>query len=280
MYSQEFKDRFRSAFVEMAKNNDIFEGVIQVGGIGGNSNKQEPGAGLGSILTHVPVSACLYNSEDLEKGENAVRTLVENFGNAYIQRELESPEHIKLDTFIEGGLNVTLHIEVTSSLRIKSGNYEILLDKTGNLHKAAPVGSIEEEQRFKREEESVDKSNSKYYGIFYPLRRCEQNLLRGDLFTAELHLSQARLELMKLRGRIDKINLRAAFPSYGKLDPEFLAKLKATYPKEITENAIIDAAQAILDLYEENAGLDGNPVCKSLYYLFYEEKLPKKHKEG
>lgn len=280
MYSQEFKDRFRSAFVEMANNNDIFEGVIQVGGIGGNSNKQESGAGLGSILTHVPVSACLYNSEDLEKGETAVRTLVENFGNAYIQRELESPEHIKLDTFIEGGLNVTLHIEVTSSLRIKSGNYEILLDKTGNLHKAAPVGSIEEEQRFKREEESVDKSNSKYYGIFYPLRRCEQNLLRGDLFTAELHLSQARLELMKLRGRIDKINLRAAFPSYGKLDPEFLAKLKATYPKEITENAIIDAAQAILDLYEENAGLDGNSVCKSLYYLFYEEKLPKKHKEG
>lgn len=154
-----------------------------------------------------------------------------------------------------------------------------MLDKTGNLHKAAPAGSIEEEKRFKKEAESADKTNSPYYGIFYPLRRCEQNLLHGDLFTAELHLSQARLELMKLRGRIDKINLRAAFPSYGKLDKGFLEKLKATYAREISEDAIVDAAQAILDLYEENVGLDGNTVSKNLYYLFYEEKLPKKHKE-
>lgn len=267
MYTAEERNEFRERFVELARSHDIFEGVVQVGGIGGKTR------GDGGLYSHVPVSACLYRREDLAEGERLLRGLVASYPAAYIQASWESPDHRKLDAFLQGGLNVTLHLEVTSTLRIKSGNYSILLDKTGKLKEAAPVGEALENRRYAREEGREETENSPYYALFFGLRKCEQALVTGDLFSAELRLSEARLELMKQRMRLEGGNLRASFPAYGKLDPGFLEKLKECYPAAVTEEEILRSAKALLRLHEETAAQGGAPDDPDLRCLFFGVKL-------
>lgn len=250
----------------MVRDNDIFEGAIQVGGIGGN------GGGAGGLFGHIPVSAVLYRAADLERGEALLCSLVRSCGNAYIQRTVEAPEHVKLDTFFEGGLNVTLHLEVTGTLKLKSGNVQILLDKTGAIGKAVPTGGQEREKQAVKEEQNAEQTNSPYFALFFGLRKCEQSLLLGDVYSAELRLSEARRELMNMRMRQEGGNVRASFPAYGTLAPAFLEQLKDTYPSAVTEKEIVRSARALLSLYEAYVGNGTAPDDLRLRYLFYREK--------
>lgn len=249
MYTAEYKAAFTNDSLAFLRQQPLFEGACIVGG-------------GGALWNHTPLCCCLYRADSMEEGERILLRFIHGWGSAYVNRQAETERHIKFDVFYETGFNATLHLEVTESFRIKAKHYDVLLDKTGNVAKAAADPSDVGKQG------AVCK-NPPHFDFYAALRTCEQKLLMDEMISADIYLNDARVlllrQLMKAEGQE-----RSTHPSFGKLSPESLQAMEETYPAARTEDELVRAAKKMISLYEqtgERAGM--TPIDPKLSYLLY-----------
>ena len=273
MYTQEYKDSFLKKARAFAAASTFMEGLISVGVEKKKAGQAGKSEGSERLYNHIPLSFCLFSADDFEKAEKVLMEFAQSFGNCYIRRTREEEWHLKFDIFYQNSLNVTMHLEVTEYMRIKSERYYVMLDKTGRVSKNAgilnkPAGSGEHP-------ETPDP-----FDFFFWLRKCEQGLLYGEYISADIGLFRARIKLLELYMISSGLNMKTNYPKYDYLSEKTLEGLKSTYPSVLTGAEIERAAGAALSLYENETEKRGIPLDPGLYYLLFEEKSGKNHIPG
>ncbi|MCD8368319.1 MAG: hypothetical protein LUC48_09905 [Clostridiales bacterium] len=249
MYTAEYKASFTNDILAFLQQQPLFEGACIVGG-------------GGALWNHTPLCCCLYRADSMAEGEEVLLRFIHDRGSAYVNRQAETENHIKFDVFYENGFNATLHLEVTETFRIKAKHYDVRLDKTGNVAKAAadPADVGKQGAAFR---------NPPDFDFYAALRTCEQKLLMGEMISADIYLNDARVLLLRRLMKAEGHEM-GTHPSFGKLSPESLQAVEETYPAARTEAELVRAAKNALALYEETASrFDGVPVDPKLSYLLY-----------
>ncbi|MCD7920639.1 MAG: hypothetical protein LUG45_11360 [Clostridiales bacterium] len=253
MYTADYKASFTNGILAFLQQQPLFEGACIVGG-------------GGALWNHTPLCCCLYRTDSMEEGEQVLLHFVHAWGEAYVNRQVETASHIKFDVFYENGFNATLHLEVTEYFRIKAKHYDVLLDKTGNVAKAASNPSDVGKQ-------GVTPENPPHFDFYAALRMCEQRLLMRDVISADIQLNNARVLLLCQMMKAEGYEM-GTHPNFSRLSAESIRAVEGIYPGARTEAELVDAAKKTLALYEETVERsDGVPVDPKLSYLLYHALL-------
>lgn len=240
MFTYQDKEMFLNELVAFAQNTECIAGLCQTGSGAGKN-------GYRDLFSHISASLFVIDNDDLPAAEIMLISFLKAKNTSYIHRNSKENQRI-LDIFWHGGMSAVIQLSLIEKLHISPEECKILVDKKSLLleflsknPQKAPVSSW----------------TPAHYEFCYALRRCEMQWHRGEYICAEMMLSEARKILLSERMAYEHKNLR--FSQYNTLDPDFLNALYETYPSKLSEKEIIQAENAMLNLYLQTISVSEGP---------------------
>ncbi len=196
----------------------------------------------------------LYSDIDLMAGcvdENAVPTaklhLLQFFlelGACHTEKRAWTRTVLGMSVYFENGLSVDLSFMPTKELPIKSPKYRVLISKSERFTETVSQNA----ELFQKQLGKYGMDDSIHYRFITQLRYARIALLRRNFVFADMALSEARQILLAVETVSEGKKLHQ-FKAYNTLEPQFLARLEATYPVSRSTDALQTALDHLLALY-------------------------------
>ena len=233
MYVSEERLELREKILSFVRDNQEFVCLLQIG---------SGAEGFTDIYSDIDLMAGCIDAPAVERANRKLCEFFENSGTVYIDHRKWAESILGLSAYWENGLSVDLSFMPTSEMPILSKTWQLLWSRDDELE------SVLKEKSNKLIPNSVVVDDSYHHAFFYLLRKAEIALCRGNYIYAEMVLNEARQKLLLAEAMIEGKKLHQ-FKAYHTLSQEFLLSVQETYPCGLTQEALEQAKNALVESY-------------------------------
>lgn len=166
------------------------------------------------------------------------------FNDALYIREKELPGGLFLYVFLKNGLEFDVVLLPTEKLQVRSSQWKIITDKTGQVLNQMHNSQLEEIDRQTFRDTLVEWE----FEIVYALRSILFEIQRENFLYVLSKMEFVRDKLVRLECYYEKKE-QHQFKDYRVLDRDFLFRLRATYPHEFERQPMLVCTQRLLQLF-------------------------------
>jgi predicted nucleotidyltransferase len=235
MYTSKEREQYFTSIINRLSESEFIEGIVQLGS-GVNGYKDE----YSDIDLMVAASAL----REVEEAKAYIHQCFLKLQSVYI-KEIKLSEHIYLIiAFMENGLEFNVSILSRGYLNVKSPLWKVVVDKTGEVS-----------EKMKTAHEQFNRKNYAYsedpaFEFYYCMRKFQTELKRHNLIYAMKMLETMRDQTLQIEALNENKKLHQ-FKAYETLSPEFISRFLQTYPAEINEETLVEAAGRLKELFSE-----------------------------
>ncbi len=208
------------------------EGIVQVGsGV----------EGFGDVYSDIDLLVSTFLAPQVQKLRERVERL---FSDAVYIRPKPLEQGIFLYIFLKNGLEFDLVLLPTKALQVRSSQWKILTDKTGQVLQRMHSSQIEEldQQAFRGTLMEWE------FEILYAIRGILFEIQRENFLYVLSQMAFVRERLVRLQCHYEKKETHQ-FKDYRTLDEDFQLRLRGTYPSELSRQPMLLCAQRLLQLF-------------------------------
>lgn len=233
MYTEKERAKLLIQAATAASTYPEVEGIVQVGsGVDG----------FGDAYSDIDLIFSTFSAGQLAQ----LRTRVERmFADAVYIRQKLLPDGVFLYIFLKNGLEFDIVLLPTPALQVRSSQWKILTDKTGQVLQRMHSSQLEEmddPQIFRGTLSEWE------FEIIYALRGILFEIQRENFLYVLAQMEFVRDKLVRLQCHYEKREIHQ-FKDYRKLDEDFQLRLRGTYPLELARQPMLSCTQRLLQLF-------------------------------
>ncbi len=236
MYAETERDTLQNQIFNFIESHSEFEGLIQIG---------SAAQGFTDIYSDIDLMAGVFSAEDIPNVNEKLFAFFTDLGASYIEKRAWTSTALGISAYFSNGLSVDISFMPTDDIPIKSPSYKTVISKSEKFSETVLKSAAKLPQKSK-----YGINDSIHYRFINELRYAEIAILRGQIFFADITLSNARQLLLAVETVRENKKLHQ-FKAYNDLDSDFLNELKLTYPKLHTSDAINESKNQLLALYRK-----------------------------
>ena len=244
MYSEQERTQFLNQIEAFTKDHSEFICLLQIGsGVDGFSD----------LYSDIDLMAGCADKAAVDTANKNLRSFFIDCGAIYLAHRKWSEDILGISVYFANGLSADLSFMPVSQIPIATNRWKMLWSRQHNL---------ETELRKRGNQLPPNHSfinDQFHHNFFYALRKTEIAIERSNYIYANIALSEARQQLLKLQAIVEGRNIHQ-FKAFHTLSRDFLKALEYTYPKSRDAVEFIRAKEALLSCYVQI--IEHNDLCQ------------------
>lgn len=232
MYSEKERAKLLIQAATVVSTYPEIEGIVQVG----SGVERFPDA-----YSDIDLILATFQEEQVPQVRKRLDKL---FTDALYLREKPLPGGMFLYVFLKNGLEFDVVLLPTAALQVRSAQWKIITDKTGQVLNRMHSSQLEgmDNQAFR------DTLVEWEFEIVYAMRTILFEIQRENYLYVLSRMEFVRDKLIQLQCYYEKKE-KHQFKDYRVLDRDFQLRLRATYPREFERQPMLVCAQRLLQIF-------------------------------
>lgn len=231
MYSSEDRELYFISLVNMLKQSNSIEGIIQLGsGVTGYRDN------------YSDIDLMVSTASDVEDAKKIVAQTLKELGVIFIKEVSLQEDIYLLIAFLQNGLELNVSVLATTKLNVKSPLWNLVYDQSGQVERKMN----DEYSRFVEKPLMIDEDIA--FQFTYFLKKFNIELKRNNMIYALQMLEEMRKLTLQIQAFKEEKKLHQ-FKAYETLDESFIHTFLDTYPENTTNEIVIQAAEKVRELF-------------------------------